>query len=104
MIANLLLKLANIQMPPQSKEEKPTKPFKLPIQYLDSTEVFQLNETVAMDLELLVVSPEDTDAATAATKSTATNTMYDHVFQPTTEFANRIIPQWRTSLQRMYNF
>ena len=118
MIANLLLKLANIQMPPQSKEEKPTKPFKLPIQYLDSSEVFQLNETVAMDLELLVVSPEDTDAATAATKSTATataaataatkstatNTMYDHVFQPTTEFANRIIPQWRTSFTTNVQF
>jgi len=97
MIANLLLKLANIQIPAQSKEETPTKPFKLPIQYLDSTEVFQLNDTVATDLELLVVPPEDTETCASAT-------MYDHVFQPSTEFAKRIIPQWRTSFTTNVKF
>jgi hypothetical protein len=102
MIANLLLKLANIQIPAQSKEETPTKPFKLPIQYLDSTDVFQLNDTVATDLELLVVSPEDTETCASATNPNVT--MYDHVFQPSTEFAKRIIPQWRTSFTTNVKF
>jgi len=97
MIANLLLKFANIQIPAQSKEGTPTKPFKLPIQYLDSSDVFQLNDTVATDLELLVVSPEETETCASAT-------MYDHVFQPSTEFAKRIIPQWRTSFTTNVKF
>ena len=102
MIANILLKFANIPIHNESKENRPEKQFKLPIQYLDTTEVFQLNETVATDLELLVVSPEDNENST--TDLTPTPTMYHHVFKPTNEFANRIIPQWRTSFTTNTHF
>ena len=100
MIGHILLKLANIQIPQQSKEDKTTKHFKLPIQYLDSQEVFQLNETVATDLELLILSTEDT----SSTSSSPMTTMYHHVFNPTTEFANRVLPQWRTSFTTNIHF
>lgn len=77
-------------------EEPLTNPteFKLPIDYLDQSERFALNETVCSDLELLAkYEHENTDM-----NKNRNITMYHYLFNPTNEFALNTIPKWRTSI------
>ena len=67
--------------------------FRLPIHYLDPTEVYSLNETVANDLELSVVPISDESHV----ESDQQKTMYHYLFKPKNEFAENMIQQWRTS-------
>uniref|UniRef100_A0A6C0AU05 DNA mismatch repair proteins mutS family domain-containing protein n=1 Tax=viral metagenome TaxID=1070528 RepID=A0A6C0AU05_9ZZZZ len=54
--------------------------FKLPISYLDSSELYKISETVKSDLELVPVVD--------------TSCMYDYLFLPKHEFAKSIMPLW----------
>lgn len=75
---------------PSTTEQGPEKPsiskeiqcFKLPISYLENSELHPLSETVSNDLEL-----------TTATENT--KCMYEYLFQPKHEFARFLIPEWR---------
>jgi hypothetical protein len=72
--------------------------FKLPIDYLDQSERFALNETVCSDLELLSKDePENIDM-------NKKKTMYHYLFNPTNEFALNTIPKWRTSITTNTDF
>ncbi len=60
--------------------------FKLPIHYLDK-QVYKLNDVVLTDLEL-----ENTDEAVEIdTSSNYTNTMYDHLLEPSDDFSSAMI-------------
>jgi len=59
--------------------------FKLPISYLDKSDLYTLTETVSTDLELTPIADE-----TEQSKS-----MYDYLFQPKHEFAKFLIPEWK---------
>ena len=54
--------------------------FRLPISYLDSSELHCLSPIVAQDLELTIPGSE--------------NSIYDHLFKPTTHFGRNMIPKW----------
>jgi len=58
--------------------------FKLPIQYLDKTMVFNLNDDISYDLELKL--HENTELTT---------TMYEHLFKPNHTFARNTMPLWQ---------
>jgi len=60
--------------------------FRLPIQYLDTSEIHELHETVASDLELYVPIVENTEIPT---------TMYHHLMNPKTPFEEKMIPLWK---------
>jgi hypothetical protein len=74
------------------KEEKQESvienPFKLPIQYLDPSEVYVLNDIVASDLELSVVSSD---------KDVKPITMYHYLLNPQTPFEENMIPLWKSN-------
>jgi ABC-type multidrug transport system fused ATPase/permease subunit len=55
--------------------------FRLPITYLDKSNVFELSETVAKDLELVVENPLE-------------KTMYDYLCNPKTQYAKELLPEW----------
>ena len=55
--------------------------FSLPISYLDPSSVFSLHPVVASDLELVVADPSQ-------------QVMYEHVFQPKTDFAKETMHMW----------
>lgn len=55
--------------------------FSLPISYLDPSSVFSLHPVVASDLELVVADPSQ-------------QVMYEHVFQPKTDFAKQTMYMW----------
>ena len=58
----------------------------MPIHYLDK-QVYQLNDVVLTDLEL-----ENTDEAVEIdTSSNYTNTMYDHLLEPSDDFSSAMI-------------
>jgi hypothetical protein len=57
-------------------------PFKLPIRYINPSEVFTLSKTVSDDLELLETSEEHSTC------------MYEHIFQPSNPFAKQLLPEW----------
>ena len=54
--------------------------FRLPITYLDSSELHSLSPIVAQDLELSIPGSE--------------NSIYDHLFKPSTRFGRNMIPAW----------
>jgi hypothetical protein len=56
--------------------------FKLPIQYLDSSEKYELSDIVSNDLELATIDNDQ-------------KSMYDYLFQPKHEFARNMIPEWK---------
>jgi hypothetical protein len=60
--------------------------FRLPIQYLDTSEIHELQETVANDLELSVPIVENTEIPI---------TMYHHIMNPKTPFEEKMIPLWK---------
>ena len=56
-------------------------PFQLPITYIPNDQVFPLSETVRSDLELVVSKSE--------------KSMYQHLFQPSHPFADKMIDEWK---------
>ena len=58
--------------------------FKLPIQYLDKTMLFNLNDDISYDLELKL--HENTELTT---------TMYEHLFKPNHTFARNTMLLWQ---------
>jgi len=66
---------------PTSTETKETDPFQLPIDYLDTSDVFLLNNVVSTDLELVIDG--------------SSNTMYHHMMNPKTPFEENMIPRWK---------
>jgi len=69
--------------------------FKLPIEYLDKSDRFELNETVCSDLELFD-KYENHDKKDITDESN--KTMYHYLFNPTNEFALNTIPKWSTTI------
>jgi len=71
---------------PEYKDEKPplkiNTNFKLPLAYLESSELYTLSDIVANDLEL-------------AAPINGSTTMYEHMFQPEHQFAKNMIHQWK---------
>jgi hypothetical protein len=61
--------------------KKEIEKFKLPITYLESSELFKLSDTVSSDLELI--------------ESKDTPSMYEYLFKPQHEFAKTIMPSWK---------
>ena len=72
--------------------------FKLPIEYLDESEKYVLQETVCDDLELSCKCKED------HSHNEDNKTMYHYLFNPTNEFALQMIPKWRTSITTNTDF
>ena len=60
--------------------------FRLPINYLEKSDVFTLSTIVADDLELA----KNIDASFGTTKP-----MYDYLFCPTNQFAKEMIHKWK---------
>jgi hypothetical protein len=86
----------------ESKESKESKEsiFKLPIEYLDETQRFVLQETVSDDLELSGKLIEDVSNNTI----TIDKTMYHYLLNPKNEFALQMIPKWRTYITTNTDF
>ena len=59
------------------------KNFKLPIQYLDGSELFSITDNVSDDLELITKENEKQ------------KTMYHYLFKPTHHFGENLIPEWK---------
>ena len=57
--------------------------FKLPIQYLDNSQLFSITDNVSNDLELIT------------TENEKQKSMYHHLFKPTNNFAENLIPEWK---------
>jgi hypothetical protein len=66
--------------------------FKLPIEYLDETQRYILQETVAEDLEL------------SGNTIVSETTMYHYLLNPKNEFALQMIPKWRTYITTNTDF
>ena len=58
--------------------------FRLPVDYLPSSDIHRLSDTVATDLELAGVDP-------------SSNTMYTYLLNPKTPFEENMIPLWSRS-------
>ena len=71
---------------PEYKDKKPKVKidtnFKLPISYLEDSELFTLSETVANDLELSTSAPDS-------------KSIYEYLFQPQHSFAKEMIEKWK---------
>ena len=65
-------------------------PFKLPIHYINPSEVFPLSKTVSEDLELL----EGTKPSSSSGEHS--QSMYEHLFQPSNSFAKQMLQEWGT--------
>ena len=70
--------------------------FRLPIQYLDASELHELQETVANDLELSLPIDEKNE-------NTPT-TMYHYLMNPKTPFEEKMIPHWKKHYTTNINF
>jgi len=70
----------------QDEDPEQNQSFHLPIQYLDPSEIHELQETVASDLEL---SPP------INTEPQQPTTMYHHLMNPKTPFEENVIPLWK---------
>ena len=81
MIMNLTGKMGN---PGENitNAENPDEIFKLPIEYVNKSEVHDLSPVVANDLELVTSNTENGKS------------MYDYLFNPKHEFAKQMIPKW----------
>jgi hypothetical protein len=71
---------ANIQNKEKVEIGEPVEKFKLPIAYLNPSELHPLSTIVSNDLELY--------------NSESNNAMYNHIFKPTHGFAKKLIPKW----------
>jgi len=76
----------NTEPVPEYKDEKPpvkiNTNFKLPLAYLESSDLYTLSDIVANDLEL-------------ASSINGSSTMYEHLFQPEHQFAKNMIHEWK---------
>ncbi len=54
--------------------------FKLPIEYLNSSDIYSLSPIVSSDLELVVTKSQ--------------RSMYEYLFQPTHTFGKLLVPSW----------
>jgi hypothetical protein len=67
---------------PLEKSDSPIHSnFRLPITYLDPSDVHSLSPIVAQDLELTVLD-------------SSSNSIYKHLFRPTNTFGNNMMPSW----------
>lgn len=77
-----------------SPEKPPTKEtnFKLPIEYLDESDICHLSESVVEDLEMIPrLKGENTEST--STESTNIKSMYEYLVTPENEFADNTIPK-----------
>ena len=74
-----------------SKPPSETDPFLLPIQHLDPSQRFILNDVVSQDLELTVTDP-------------SCNSMYSYLMNPKTPFEESVIRQWKGSYTTNIDF
>ena len=65
------------------------KIFKLPIEFLPDETLFNMNNTVATDLEMSVQPVEDNSG-----QIIQSNTMYNYLLKPQNKFAITTIPEW----------
>jgi hypothetical protein len=65
------------------------KVFRLPISYVGQDKLFDLNPTVANDLELIKPPIEDISGSLIVS-----NTMYEHLLKPQNNFASALVPEW----------
>ena len=63
--------------------EKKEPLFQLPIEYLESKDLYPLQSTVVNDLELVIVENQESKS------------LYDNLFLPKHEFAKKMIPKWQ---------
>ena len=82
----------------ETNEKK--EPFKLPIHYLDQTDIYTLNETVASDLELFSDALTDTSNVNV----NVNKTMYHYLLKPENQFALNTIPMWSESFTTNTHF
>ena len=80
-ITNLTGKMGNPHEN-RSDSENTDEMFKLPIEYVNKSEVHDLSPVVANDLELVTSNTE------------TGKSMYDYLFNPKHEFAKQMIPKW----------
>lgn len=86
-----LLGINTIVEPITEKKNTPLHfPFKLPIRYINPSEVFPLCKTVSDDLELL----EGTKPISSTEEPSPC--MYEHLFQPSNSFAKQMLQEWGT--------
>jgi hypothetical protein len=70
--------------------------FRLPINYLDKSDVFTLSNIVADDLELTKNIKTGVSSKTNNDESlTSSNSMYDYLFCPKNQFAIEMIQKWK---------
>jgi hypothetical protein len=69
-----------IETPINHKKTPIATNFRLPITYLDSSEVYSLSPIISQDLELYIPDSE--------------SSIYDHLFLPTSSFGRNIIQEW----------
>jgi len=89
-----------------NSKEKYDNAFKLPIEYLDTSSLFVINNNIVNDLELVKAnelaitnnildhSANDAAAAAAANNDDANYNLYYHVFDPKTIFEKNVINKW----------
>jgi len=88
-----------------NSKEKYDNAFKLPIEYLDTSSLFVINNNIVNDLELvkaneLAITNNSLDhsandaAAAAANNDDANYNLYYHVFDPKTIFEKNVINKW----------
>ena len=83
-------KETNTAVTEEVKDRKFPGIFRLPITYLDPTELHSLSPIVAQDLELTIPGSE--------------NSIYDHLFKPTSLFGRNMIPAWTEYYTTNTNF
>jgi len=86
--SHIISNVANTDTPTNEKlhlsvKNNLVKNFKLPIQYLEQSELFCINDTVCNDLELVT------------TQNEKQKSMYHYLLKPTNEFGEHLIPEWK---------
>jgi hypothetical protein len=79
--------------------------FKLPIEYLDESDRFFLQETVCNDLELSLHSSSVNSIDDPSNNAIETSkTMYHYILNPQNDFALQMIPKWRAAITTNIGF
>lgn len=68
------------------------EPFKLPIEYVNSSEIHNLSNTVIADLEL---APIESQANEVDIKTEKSEVMYKYLFKPKHDFAEKMLHEWK---------
>jgi hypothetical protein len=103
-VINFTAKITNAIDSKKCEKESETNGsvFKLPIEYLDETQRYNLQDTVCDDLELSTKIHEDMSNNIVETHKN--KTMYDYLLNPTNEFASAMIPKWKTQITTNTHF